>query len=253
MRDFFDGLSADRSRKRSGFTTHRIQREAFNFGDLSAVQTEVKDLFPSTRHILIVLLGAGLTIAGCIRRAPKPEAPAPQPAVGDPGLSCCWCENGETRENVLNNYVSRKQCEEQTANPKWLNCRQVYVESKECRLIQPLFDANDRPVGNRQENVIVKGTGEIIAAVAAPLHCDRKLTNEGPVGKSEDPRCKGDSCSCFTDATLPWNCEMVSNRADGRKISLGSRPKMDRDVACVAATCKQLFPEESRAYCPTFQ
>lgn len=180
--------------------------------------------------------------------------------------TCCWCVDANTNANVVSNYISPKYCEEAVNDPSkpLTDCKKVKVDSERCSF-QKISDRRpDRP-GRKVDqydrlkearlttDLKIHGKDEFITAVSPqPTHCNRDITSAGEA-LSNDPRCQPEACKCFADENLPWNCELMIIRKDGKKESLGQRPKLDRENTCDAATCKELFAREVHAFCPSFQ
>lgn len=179
--------------------------------------------------------------------------------------TCCWCIDANTNANLISSYISPKHCEDAVNDPTKAvtNCRQVKVDSERCsfqRITEKPLDRPGRNLDWREKfreartttDLKIHGSDEYITAVTPqPTHCSREISSTGEPA-STDPRCSPETCKCFADETLPWNCELVVIRKDGKKESFGQRPKLDREQACDATSCRALFPREVRAFCPSF-
>ncbi len=179
--------------------------------------------------------------------------------------NCCWCVDANTNANVVSNYISPKFCEQMVDDPtkSLTKCKSVKVDSERCSF-QTLTEGqsslpSDPSLQVQQKRPMndlkIHGTEDqfITALTPQPTHCDRHLTTANGLSESSDPRCAVETCSCYADPNLPWNCELVILRKDGKKESLGQRTKLDREHGCDATSCKDLFAREVRAFCPTFK
>lgn len=168
--------------------------------------------------------------------------------------TCCWCVEANTYNNAISNYIGPKYCEQMVkdSTKSYSSCKKVQVDSDRCSFNRVSNNASETKIRRTGNDLRIHGTEEFITALTPqPTHCDRRLTSTG-LEDSNDPRCSAETCKCFADPNLPWNCELVLLRKDGKKESLGVRSKLEREHGCDATACRQLFAREVHAFCPSF-
>lgn len=124
------------------------------------------------------------------------------------------------------------------------------VANAACIRRKPMAETETpRPVDQVETSSQNRATTDYLTALtSADEHCKAEREVD-----SKDPRCQTDTCQCFNDPTLPWNCELVLIKKDGKRESLGNQQKPDRDSLCNASLCRGIFADIVREKCPVLQ
>lgn len=173
---------------------------------------------------------------------------------------CCWCVTKLGKENRVMGYSNRATCEDIQEPTDYTECRGVTVLNDICSFLQPVYDsAKIEVVGWQPRDLVVKpddprASPTVIPIDASkPVNCNRKESFAKGLNPNSDPRCQIDSCRCFKDESMGWNCRLVAFRKDGRDEQLAQAANPNQGAACTAKVCRELFGAEVNRYCPSLE